>query len=545
MMTAGGARSQERVARRLLAAAAIASIALKAATVHVGAPQFMIDDFSLYEGGFLVWFGQAPPQHAFLESWLCGATALACFAVKTILAGQRLAGGSDYFVTRALRDFYNHPDAYYVTYRSFLIGVDMLTALFVWRLARATLEQLWTAVWVTVLFLFTYNTLWCALVGRPDTLMACAATAGLYCYVRSEGDSSKGAFWAAAVCFGLAAGLKMHGGLLTVFAAIDLLRRNGLRRGCRRAVPFATVAVAVFAAADGSVLYDPLLYVKARLSTYHDDVSSYLHWGQQFVVMLRSTAWVIAPVALASAVVLLRDARASRALKTIAVFGAAWLVVFSLTRPLRGYWMLSAAPLFYILSAAMLARVPRRGLRRMVMAGIAALMAGQTAMAAWQISRIDVGGLREWVAATVKPGERFYIVGDAILRLPKNTETMRVYKAAYEREMAADLEAGRPFVERHAKNWEEAAQLRLFDMLGFHNDGGRAFYSYRDMPPEKYGDLVPLDGMDYLIVQQQFPLEDVPGLDALLLNRFGYVCERRAEGGDGRGLIVKIYRRRS
>src|SRR5688572_4306995 len=55
-----------------LAAAFLISFALKAANIGVGAPQFMIDDFTLYQAGFLVWFGQAPPQHAFLESWVCG-----------------------------------------------------------------------------------------------------------------------------------------------------------------------------------------------------------------------------------------------------------------------------------------------------------------------------------------------------------------------------------------------------------------------------------------------------------------------------------------
>src|SRR5688500_5050552 len=65
-----GLRSQER-AFLVLAIAAVVSLALKAVNVSVGAPQYMIDDFTLYEGGFLVWFGQAPPQHAFLEAWLC------------------------------------------------------------------------------------------------------------------------------------------------------------------------------------------------------------------------------------------------------------------------------------------------------------------------------------------------------------------------------------------------------------------------------------------------------------------------------------------
>ncbi len=120
---------------------------------------------------------------------------------------------------------------------------------------------------------------------------------------------------------------------------------------------------------------------------------------------------------------------------------------------------------------------------------------------------------------------------------------MRTYKAAYEREMASDLAAGTPFVARHLKNWEERAQLRLFDMLGSRNTGGYAFYNYRDFPPEKFGDLVPLERMVYLIVQQRFDTSEVPGLDRLLADRFRFVAERRSEGGNGGGLTHRIYRR--
>jgi len=544
-MAVDGFSRDARLPRLVVIAAALVSIALKAANVSVGAPQFMIDDFSLYEGGFLVWFGQAPPQHAFIECWLCGLSSFACFAVRALWAGHRLTSAEGYFVAGALRDFYNAPDAYYATYRSLLIAVDALTAFFVWKLARRTLADVWTAAWATALFLFTYNALWCALVGRPDTLMTCAATAGLYLYVRSDAVRSRPAFWWAAICMGLAAGLKMHGGLLTIFAVVDLLRRHGLRAGLRPAFAFAATAFVVFLAADGSLLYDPLVYVKARVSTYHDDASPYLHWGHQFLVILRTTAWVIAPLAIAGAAALRRDGAAPRALRTLAVFGLGWLAVFALTRPLRGYWMLSAAPVLYILAASALDRLRQPWVRGTVMAAIAAVMMTETAALSWQTSHTDTGGLRAWVGTTVKPGERFYIVGDAILRLPKNTDTMRLYKAAYEREMESDLAGGRPFVERHLKNWEEQAQLRLFDMLGYRNDGGHAFYSYRDMPPQKYGDLVPLARMDYLVVQERFPVDDVPGLKSLLATGFCYIGERRAEGGDGRGLTVRIYRRSS
>jgi hypothetical protein len=540
-----GLRSQER-AFLVLAIAAVVSLALKAVNVSVGAPQYMIDDFTLYEGGFLVWFGQAPPQHAFLEAWLCGLCSLLWFAVKTVLAGQSITGTEGYFVAGALRDFYNAPDSYYVVYRSFLIGVDFVTALFVWKLARRVLDDVWGAAWVTALFLFSYNTLWSALVGRPDTLMTCAATIGLYLYLKSGSDDSRPAFWWSAICAGLAAGLKMHGAFVAIFVSADLLRSRGLRAGWRPAIAFAATSFVVFLVADGSLLFDPLVYVKARMATYHDDYSPYIQWGDQFRVILRATGWLIVPLALAGVLTVFRD-RAPRLapLRSVAFVALGWLAIFCITRQLRGYWMLAAAPLFYILAAQGLERIRQPRLRAAVMTGVLVVMVAQTAALSWRTYRTPLDGLREWVIANVGPGERFYIFGDSILRLPKDTATMQLYRTAYERQMAADLAAGMPFVERHLKNWEETAQLRLFDMLGYRNDGGRTFYHYRDLPPERFGDLAPVSGMDYLIVQEKFPVHEVPGLERLLATEFRLVAERRSEGGDGRGLMHRIYTRAS
>jgi hypothetical protein len=120
---------------------------------------------------------------------------------------------------------------------------------------------------------------------------------------------------------------------------------------------------------------------------------------------------------------------------------------------------------------------------------------------------------------------------------------MRLYQAAYQREMAADVTSGRSFVERHLKNWEERSLLRLFDMLGFQNTGGFALFNYRDLPPAKFADLAPVESMEFLIVQEGFPAGEVPGLARLLESRFQFVAERRSEGGNGGGLLHRIYRR--
>lgn len=536
-----------------LAAAFVLSCALKVTNVGIGGPQFMIDDFTLYEGGFLVWFGQAPPQHAYLESWLCGLVSLAVFGVQTILSGGWAAAREDYFVASALRDFYNAPDAYYAAYRSVLIGVDLVTACVVFRVARQVLEQRVAAVWVAMLFLFTYNTLWSALVGRPDTLLTCAATVGVYLYLKGTHAGSQSAFWWSAICFGLAAGLKMHGALFTIFAAVDLLRINGVRRGWRVSAGFAAVAFFFFLVADGSLLFDPLKYVKARAATYYDDLSPYIKWGDQFAVMLRGSGWIVMPVAAAGAcfalwrrgvnTTRLQLAPASPAIQSLAVFALGWLVIFSTTRQLRGYWMLPALPLFYMLAAWHVARWRRPALQAAFMSAACVLMLGQTIVLSARLQRTNLDELRAWVIANVAPGEQFYMLGDSVLRLPRSTEAMRVYRTAYEREIASDIQSGRPFVERQLKNWEELATLRLFDMLGYRNGGGYSFFNYRDVPPDKFSDLISLGRMDYLIVQQQFALSSVPGLEQTLADSFSLVGERRSEGGDGSGLSHRIYRR--
>jgi hypothetical protein len=307
-------------------------------------------------------------------------------------------------------------------------------------------------------------------------------------------------------------------------------------------VTFAATAFFFFLVADGTSLFDPLMYVKARWATYHDDYSPYLHWGDQFLVILKGTGWLMAPLAAAGALAAFRRP-APPALKSVAVLALGWLVVFCTTRQLRGYWMLPAVPLFYVLAAWYIGQLRRPRLRVVIAAAALVLMIGQTVSLSWRVRHTDLNELRSWVVANVAPHESLYLLGDSVLRLPRNTGAMGVYRTAYERELASDITAGRPFVERHMKNWEEIATLRLFDMLDYRNDRGYTLFHYRDMPPQKFPDLVRLDRMDYLIVQEHFAFDEVPGLSRLLADGFHLIGTRRSEGGDGSGLLHSVYRR--
>ena len=202
--------------------------------------------------------------------------------------------------------------------------------------------------------------------------------------------------------------------------------------------------------------------------------------------------------------------------------------------------MLPASPLFLILAAFAISRFRVQGLRVALAASLVTIYAIQFGVMARQVRSTNLDELRTWVRENVQPHERFYVIGYSILRLPKNTRAMETYRAAYTREQEADRGA-LPFVERHIKNWEERAMLRLFDMLDFKNERGFEFYSYFELPPEKFPDLVALDRMDYLIVHDE--MSSSPALRRFL-DGYDRVATRRSEGGDGRGIVNHVYKRR-
>src|SRR5690606_18771441 len=142
------------------------------------------------------------------------------------------------------------------------------------------------------------------------------------------------------------------GAFLAIFLCFDLLRIHGLRIGIKKFILFASVSFFLFCVAAGSVLFDPLVYVKLRFANYRDDASPWIQWGDQFVTILRGTGWLVIPATLAGALMPLskRTAARDQHLQTIAVVAIGWLLLFASIRQMRAYWMLPALPAFYIMA---------------------------------------------------------------------------------------------------------------------------------------------------------------------------------------------------
>lgn len=510
--------------------------------LRVGGPQVNIDDFSLYEGGFLVWFGHAPPQHAYLECWINGLTSLLTFLVKNVLLGGETNAIGLEFVSHAYSDFYYRPDVYYASYRFVIALFFLATAGLVYlvgrQCVRERLEGLAPAL-AAIFFLFSFNAYWCNLAGRPDTLVAFFAVLGLYFYLRADYRDDSPWFWLAAVAFGVAAGLKLHGAFFAIFAALDLLRVKGIRAGLRSSLLLAVLSVTLFMVSDGALLFDPLKYVKARMLTYHDDHSPWLVWGQQFWAILRGSGWLIVPLALGAGLFLRReDGRAK--IRSIVFIGLCWLLLFASIRQLRSYWMLPALPLFYLCAIVVLDRMKQ--IRWPAVILITVVLLTQSVLEVRKIYAAPYNELRNWVETSITDSDSIYLVGYSVLRIPRSQAANDLLRGTMEQIVADDTRAT-DFVYRHLKNWEELTLLRLLDMLKQKPNKGFNFIGYLERRTNFNNDKNFLPNFNYIIVQEKFGLEDRDGLELYLERHFTLVGQRTGEGGEGYGLRYYIYKR--
>jgi len=531
-----------------LLAALAAAVAIRFSAIGVGAPFITIDDKTAFEGGFLVWFGNAPPQRMYIESWIYGIVCIAVFVTKCI-AGATANGLGGNLVADAYRDFYGNPDLYVLVYRVFTLLVDLLTALLVYRIALYALRDRWggwAAVIVVVLYLLSYNTLWSGIVARPDSILAFLCSLGVLLYLQSDFGRNQSLLLGSAVVLGAAAGQKLHGAFFVIFLCIDLLRVHGIAAGWRKVLVLALVSGIVFCVAAGSPLFDPLTYVKLRLANYEDDHSLWIRWGDQFVTMLRGTGWLALLLAIPGAWVVYSRRSADAGdehLRTITVLAVGWLLLFAMIRQLRAYWMLPVLPVFYILAIYGATCLRQKYLGFASAALLLAVLCTQTALQLWDLRGARYDELRDWVVANAgdKP---FYVLGYDALILPKNTACIRRTTRVLQDLIQRDVTAGIPFTRRHVKNWEERAQLAMFDMLDSRFDSGYEFYDVYSAPADALAQVVPLDQLRYLIVQEQFDLGRAPEIRSRLAAEYRPVAEKYGAGGGALGLKYTIYERR-
>jgi hypothetical protein len=545
-------RRRSRAPLWLLAGALALSVGLKLAVIRVGAPYVSIDDKTTFEGGFLVWFGNSPPQRMFLECWISGLLSLLTFAWKVVTHAVPGALTSN-LVADAYRDYYGAPDAYAHVYRHFVLVLDVIAAGLSWRLARLALGEAWrgwAAAIAAAMFMLSYNTIWADLVARPDAMLPLFMTGGLLLYYRSDFGRHRCWLLGAGLVLGLGAGLKLHVAFALAFLAADLVRVHGVRHGLRIGLALVLPAILAFAVSAGIPLFDPLRYVKLRVTNAHDDASPWLRWGDQFVTMLRGSGWLTLPLVLGA--ILHRGPASFRRTNAVAaslVFQSiGWLLLFASLRVLRAYWMLPALPLFYVSAVGFVVAVsgvrPRWSrFAGAILALVLVVMAGQSWREMNLFRRSDQDGLRSWIVQHVRKDEPFFVFGYGGLILPRSTDCMETIAKGIERGLVADRIAGRPFTERHLRNWEEEIDLVLFDYLGRRFPDGYQYYSYFTTPFGKYDDLVDMASMRYVMVEERFENPPDFPLPAYLADHFRLVAETKGAGGRGYGLHYRIYQR--
>jgi len=538
------------VAWTSLIVGAAAALLLKLPHLGLGSPHVTIDDITAYKGGFLVWFGNAPPQRMYLESWVIGATSILAFVGKMIAAGQTGALGPN-LVAEAYRDFHGHPELYVKIYRALMLLVDLATAGLVFLLGRivtAGRDLRWLPPLAAALFLLSYNTIWCGVVARPDTLTTFFGVLGLVWYYRSDFGRNRSSFLLAAVAFGLCTGMKLHGAFFVVFILIDMIREHGWRRGFVSSLPLLVISVAVFAVAAGSPLFDPLKYVKLRMLNAVDDESPWIRWGEQFIAAARGMGWLPLPLVLWSAVQTWRTRRDPdrRIERSLVLLACGWLLLFCSIRQLRPYWMLPALPLFYLVALQALAQLRSRSLAAAAAGVLVVIFSVQSIGQARELRAVDYTGLRDWVEQNIQPDEPFFLFGYGALDVPRNTRCMANIRQGLEAGLEADLEAGIPHVERHLKNWEEQSALALMDMLGYRYDEGYEFYTYYGTPLDRFGGIIDIHDMRYVLVQEGFENPEDFALPEFLAAGYDLVAvDVTGNGGGGTGVGYRIYERRT
>lgn len=531
-----------------LAIISVIALALKLQVFNAGAPYVTIDDYTLYEAGFLVWFGEAPPQRMYFESWLVGISSIATYVWQLLTSGNLDQLGLN-LVADAYRAFSQNPNDFVLTYRALMLMIDFATAWCVFLLAQHLLaphtHARWLAVFSAGLYLFSYNTIWCYIVARPDTVTAFFAVIGVYFYYASNFGERKNAFYVSAIALGCATGFKLHAALFVVFFIVDMIRQLGFYEAIKRAIPFGTIAVFIFAVAAGSPLFDPLLYVKLRALNVKDDASPWIQWGEQFLTALRGTGWLIAPAIFAAAAIALRAKTAPKNPKLISlIFVSCLLLLFFLSiRQLRAYWMLPALPLFYITGAYLLSLIKQKLIVGLIVCSLCGIFITQSFIQSREFDNANYGQLKTWVEKNVAAEDVIYIIGYDTLFLPCNTTCLNNRKASLEKMLADATNQGESFTHRHIRQWEERAYLMLIDMLNTKSDVGFNYYGLNQTPLASLENRVTFADIKYALVLPGYNTPEAEQLLVQIKQEFTLVAMANAPGGKAGtgGLPYDIY----
>jgi len=521
----------------------LVSLFFKINILDVGAPFVTIDDNTTYEGGFLVWFGQSPPQRMYIESWLNGLSSIVTFTIYQIQSGGSLG-------INIVADAYNHyqksPELYVKSYRILSLFIDLLTVYFVFLTAKIILpsDNNQKALLVSALYLLSYNAIWCFVVARPDNPMVLLSTIGLYFYYRSAFGKNSTYFILSAVFLGLATGMKLHGAFFVVFIMFDLLRVNGLKKILSLAFPFGCVSLISFAVSAGSVLFDPLTYIKLRVLNAKDDVSPWIESGDQFGVILQGTGWLVIPLVFLSICFIVKNKqiKENQTITSILLLSVMWLLLFASIRQLRAYWMLPALPLFYILAVYGLFQLKRKWQIYLVSLALITVMSFQSYMQSSAFKNVPFNEFQTWVKSTVKKDEKLFIFGYDALFLPVSRVVVNNFSIGYNQIMLKAKSSGESFTERHVRFWEERSKLKLFDMYK-PTDNTYTYYSYYKTPLSEFSELIKFNEMDYLAVLDGFVAEDMD-LNYLVNRQYVFLTSVIGPGGGGSGLTYSIYKKR-
>jgi hypothetical protein len=528
---------------------AVMSLAFKLSIFNLGAPYVTIDDYTLYNAGFLVWFGQAPPQRMYFESWIAGITSIATYVMQLVQSGQLNQLGLN-LIADAYRAFHEDPTPFVQSYRAAMLALDMLTAWLVYQMALVVFAQQeqarWLGVFAAGLFLFSYNSIWCNIVARPDTVTALFATSGMLFYFKSAAASRMGYLYLSAIALGCATGFKLHAALFVVFVILDLLRQLGWRKAITASFPFGLVAVAVFMVVAGSPLFDPLLYVKLRALNAIDDASPWLKWGDQFATVLRGAGWITIPVYLGlGALVFSKRVQAHSEIRSLLFIALLLAAFFFCIRIMRAYWMLPALPLFYIAAGYLLVVMKDKRLKAGFILACFTIFIGQCYQQVNSFSKAQYNQLQDWVSEHVSPSAPIYIVGYDTLFLPKNTEALVNQKRVIERQLDNALADNETFTNRHVRQWEERSQLQLIDMLNVKSAKGFNYYSLNGAPMEDLQGIVDFADIQYFVVDPAYKTPAAKAIVEKLQANFSKVATVTAPGGKAGtgGLAYDIYAR--